>query len=358
MRFFSTIAGLLFLVSTIVIFQNCSASSTQTGNVEAQPEVETNIQILPEVRENLQLFAEFPHKVDLLYPTSMDSNTKAIVMLHGGGGIKTDYAYFLGFKTNRSGSYSNSNAYLKSYLNSNNIALVFVEGQSIAEQPNVFGWSNYIMTSGQDDKTFLEQLSSYLRQQEGFNKVYVMGHSMGGAMVNRLWCESPGYFDGFGSSAGPMAADLWDNCNPTTYQPYIHVTGLNDRIIQIVEDKAIGPDIDRSSDVFLNLDSLTRTSGGIAFIHSPPEFKNELTSYPDRVNNMCGETEAAETFYPSADDWTSIEQVNCSGRLKMIQLRDVDHCTAKNGDYKCDIPMTTFGTTDHLDRFVEFFKAN
>lgn len=358
-RFFVQPYWLLALIPLFFIFQNCGSQSTSTYDGEEIPSG-TN----PQLVYNNVTFGSYPHKVDVILPPNKDQNTRAIVMIHGGGGTKENFAFSLGFKKTETGIYSvdpdSANGYLEDFLIQHNIALIFAQGQAIPQKPDSYTWSNLIMTSGQNDVAFLQLLSQELRGSKwGFSKVYLAGHSMGGAMTNRMWCQSPGSFDSFGSIAGPMAADLFSSCNPAIKKPYIHITGLNDRIIQIVEDRAVGPDINHANDVTLTLDSLTRTLGGVAFIHTPPEFRNELTSYTWRANFMCAEIASAKVYAPTGV-WKTATQENCGGTLKMIQVRDADHCTGGQGGdhYKCDIPLTPTGTTDTLDRLVEFFADN
>lgn len=307
----------------------------------------------------------FPHRADHLYPSNRNSETRAIVAIHGGGGTKHSFSYSLGIKFKDNASYDDtfegqSNGFNKEFILRHNIALIFVQGQAIPAKPDSYTWSNTIMNSGQDDKTMLENLAADLRA-DGFSKVYLMGHSMGGAMANRMWCESPSTFDGYGSSAGPMSVTVSASCAPSSPRPYIHVTGLNDRIIQIIEDRAIGADIDHSADVTLTLDSVTRAIGGSAFIHAAPEFQNELVSYADRVQMKCGQTASAVVSEPNSSSWKTKTQTDCGGTLKMIQVRGADHCVGGenvSGSYKCDQPLTTWGTQEHLLRFVEFFAQH
>lgn len=301
----------------------------------------------------------FPHRADFLMPDNRDSRTRAIIVLHGGGGQKHSFQHGLGLKAEDSPSYL-VNELNTAFLRKNNVALIFVQGFSLPDKPGGYTWNNTIMTSQLDDKAMLVKLAADLRR-EGFGKVYLMGHSMGGVMVNRLWCESSTSFDGFGSSAGPMSPTLWNSCRPSVAKPYLHVTGLNDRILQLIEDPAVGKDINHLNDEFLTLDKTTRAAGGAAFVHPAPEFKNELVSYKERVRRFCGETASAPALSPAGLKWTQKTQENCKGALKMIQIRDDDHCTGGKdvaGGYKCDKPLNTWGTTEHLQRFVDFFAAN
>lgn len=182
---------------------------------------------------------------------------------------------------------------------------------------------------------------------------------MGGVMTYRMWCESPTTFDGYGSIAGPLSNNLYNSCNSPVKKPYIHITGLNDRILQVVEDPTVGPNVDHSNDATLTLDSLTRTLGGVAFVHPAPEFRNELTSYGWRAQLMCSEVASAKVYIPLGLNWHTATQENCGGNLKMVQLKGRDHCSgnrAGDDSYKCDVAMTTTGTTEILDFLVDFFE--
>ena len=54
------------------------------------------------------------------------------------------------------------------------------------------------MSSGQDDVSFLRALVSHLRGSLSLPRMYLTGHSNGGMMANRMWCETgDSLFDGF-----------------------------------------------------------------------------------------------------------------------------------------------------------------
>ncbi len=340
------------------LFQNCG---TQTSNTTVSPENPSGNPT--QLVYNNLTFGTYPHKVDIILPPNRDANTRAVVMIHGGGGLKENFAYALGFKNTSEGVYnSNSDAvdgYIEDFLAQHNVALIFAQGQALPAKPESYTWSNTIMNSGQNDVAFLQLLAQELRQTWNFTKVYLSGHSMGGVMTNRMWCQSPTTFDGYGSISGPLSNQLYSSCNPSVKKPYIHITGLNDRILQIVEDPTVGPNINHATDTTLTLDSLTRTLGGVAFVHSAPEFRNELVSYSWRANLMCAETASAKVYSPIGTNWKTATQENCGGNLKMVQLKNRDHCSgnrAGEDSYKCDVAMTTTGTTEILDILVDFFE--
>ena len=335
--------------------------STATPTLPTDPGVPTDTADTDVPRPAVVLVDEpvgggFPHLADHLYPRGVSPQTRAIVVLHGGGGTKEQIAYSLGIKDTEEPGYDDG--YLATYLEEHDIALIFVQGRTIASQPATFTWSNTIMTSGADDGAMLAHLADQLRTEQGFERVFLMGHSMGGSMTNRMWCEQPESFAGYGSSAGPMSNDLWATCTPTTFRPYLHVTGLNDRVLQIVEDRLVGPPIDHSGELTLTLESTTRLIGRDAFVHAPPEFRNELLSYPLRVQQICGATAAPPVDSPANAAWTTRTHSDCNGAVGMVEVRYRDHCQGgaeAAGARFCDAPLTPLGTTEHLDRFVEFF---
>ncbi len=352
------IKGLLPL-PVLILLLNCSEQTAGSPDSDSVP-VDADYNALRVNRANAPVDSDFPHRADFIYPTNPNSATDVVVLIHGGGGEKHQFANALGFKDENTTDYNfDQPNYRQEYLDEHNLAFIFVQGLNIDSQPGAYTWNNTIMTSGLDDKELLKRLSSYLRLTEGFNSVFLMGHSMGGTMTNRMWCEASSYFDGFGSSAGPMSPTLFNSCAPETFKPYIHVTGLNDRIIQLVEERFTGATINHHDAEFLELDSLTRLAGGEAFVHPTPEFQNELTSYPTRVDWVCGETTNPPQQIPSPFDWHTEVYNQCNGKIKMMLLKDKDHCTGgEGGTYKCDKPLTTLGTTDHLDRFIDFFNEN
>ena len=105
--------------------------------------------------------------------------------------------------------------------------LAFPQGQSLqsCQQPpcNAFTWNNFVMDSGQDDVGFLSALAAELRgggvsaaapaatATAAFPalppgaRLSLAGHSNGGMMANRVWCETgDAVFDAFASFEGPM----------------------------------------------------------------------------------------------------------------------------------------------------------
>ena len=80
----------------------------------------------------------------------------------------------------------------------------------IATQPcKAYTWSNHVMTSGQDDVAFLQALADYIQEMHNPSYLYLSGHSNGGMMANRMWCETGSkIFDAFIAFDGP-ASELY-----------------------------------------------------------------------------------------------------------------------------------------------------
>ena len=345
------------LITSTFLFQSCS-SDLNTDPTTDPPSIKS-------LRVNESVGGGHPHLADFIYPPTVNDETKAIVVIHGGGGLKHAFAHSLGFKKSEDETYNSDpnavNGYNEQYLIDNNIALIFIQGLTIQEAPESYTWSNHIMTSGYDDKSMLIYFANYLKTVEGFEKVYLMGHSMGGVMTNRILCEAPLTFDGYGSSAGPISTVNSQDCDYSTDKPYIHVVGLNDRIIQIIEEPIIGNSVDHTDDEFLTLNSIVRGLSPDAFVTPAPEFKNGIPLYPTRVLEKCEDTVSDPIYEPNELNWEIKINTDCNGTLKLIQVKDTDHCTGAGttgNNFKCDIPLTTTGQTNHLDRFVQFFLAN
>lgn len=97
------------------------------------------------------------------------------------------------------------------------------------------------MNSGVDDVSFLSDLSSYVRDPSSkWNAptVFIAGHSNGGMMTNRIWCERPSDFAGFATFSGPPS-EVYDPREPSvvcigsTTSPILSVFGDADTELQV-----------------------------------------------------------------------------------------------------------------------------
>lgn len=170
--------------------------------------------------------AGFPHKIDVYRPAGA---TRAIVFLHGKGGRSWQMAYDIG--VNRRFMAVTPKNVEWSALKRLGVIAIFPQGQT-APGSTFAAWNNYMSDSGQDDVAFLAGLSAQARQAWGATDVALAGHSSGGTMTARMWCEGTTAFESYFSIAGPMASPTYPiysaTCTPLAPRAYAAVIGDND----------------------------------------------------------------------------------------------------------------------------------
>ncbi len=249
-----------------------------------------------------------PHRFDIYRVKGAD---KAIVFLHGGGGSKEQMAYNMGIKSNAGDS--NYEVANEQMLLDNNAMTVFPQGQALAAAPTVSTWSNYATVSGQDDVQFIRDLISYIKSQYGVSKTYIVGHSMGGVMVSRLWCEAPELFDAFISVAGPPSEHFLAGgtpCSPTAVKPFLSIIGSQDGVLQNLDWEAQTWTIDPL---------LTQNA---AFVD--PVLIGERYFLPTRVTLRCGGTvnagDADAVKNGAVTTWSY-----CGTSIRLIRIEGAGH---------------------------------
>ncbi|WP_395702427.1 alpha/beta hydrolase family esterase [Aquabacterium sp.] len=250
----------------------------------------------------------FGNQIFVLQPAGA---TRAIVFLHGGGGTNYGLANSLGLNSTASAPTTDTADW--PWLVSNKTIVVFPQGLNIPSAPLAQGWSNHTMTSGQDDVAFLKALAAYIKSTYGVSDIVLAGHSMGGAMTNRMWCEAPTTFKAYVSLAGPASSYYLDPntpCNPgANAAPYYGIFAGSDQIMQ-------------NSGKW---DALTWRLSPL--VSSGPAFDNpimigEWQQYVRRAQMMCGETPqlSAKTSTGTVDKWS-----HCGGRLQLWDVLQAQH---------------------------------
>jgi poly(3-hydroxybutyrate) depolymerase len=216
----SMLAGLLAAAS----LGACGGGGSEGGSSGSPP---------PAVADTLLSItvAGYPHAVNV-YRTA--GATRAIVLLHGGGGDLNAVAYQVGL--NSSATQTSDATINWAWLDANKVTLVVPQGQHIASNPGATTWSNHAMTSGQDDAAFLQALAAKVRSDYGLADITLMGHSMGGVMTNRMWCESNATFNRYVSLAGPASSSYNQAATPcapgSAAAPYLGIIGDSDSVMQ------------------------------------------------------------------------------------------------------------------------------
>ena len=333
----------LTVLTLLVLFENCSAPSgtapTPTPNSSATVTVLSD-QALP----------SDPHLTDYYIPSNA---TSAIVFLHGGGGSKEGLAFNLGIKNDNTTSDYAASTSGETWLIANQVMAVFPQGQSVSG--NNFTWTNLVMISGVDDVAFLQNLASSIKfHYPNITKIYLAGHSNGGMMANRIWCQSPTTFDAYVSFAGPPSPHLSPStgdapCAPTTIKPYLVAVGDHDKVLQTTG---------KMSDTAWTIDpALTTTSA--AWVDATPTVLNELIFQPTRVNIACGGSVGSPVTSGQLTLYSS-----CSGTIQLVVvaqqniggvLQGGDHCINTIG-FPCVATLPGAYTFDPKTLAFDFLK--
>jgi polyhydroxybutyrate depolymerase len=277
--------------------------------------------------------AGHPHAVNVY---RVAGATRAIVLLHGGGGDLNAVAYQAGL--NASANMTTSATINWAWLAANKVTLVVPQGQHIASNPGATTWSNHAMTSGQDDKAFLQALAAKVRNDYGLADITLMGHSMGGVMTNRMWCESPATFNRYVSLAGPASSTFSQAGNPctpgSTPPPYMGIIGDSDSVMQTTGAWEAAT---------WQLSPSVVASSTAAWVNTV--VIAELQQQRTRTTLVCGGLLDAHGFTTSGnvDTWTS-----CAGQLVLKRVRGGDHGVAS-----LDALMGA-GATDVMDAVMAF----
>lgn len=277
--------------------------------------------------------AGFSNSIDFFVPDG--SPTRALIYLHGGAGTNYNIANAMGYNT-RNDPATTALANWP-WIKSNRVIGVFPQGQAIDAEPNARTWSNHAMTSGQDDVAFLQALAAHVRATYGVTRLAIAGHSMGGAMVQRMWCESPDTFDAYISMAGPASRRYLDAatpCNPGTHPPpYLGLFAGSDSVIQNTgkweaETWQVAP--------------LVVAGSARAWLDSV--LAGEWQMYRRRAALMCGaDPQAAEgVVLGDVVTWS-----HCNGRVKLLNVRSANHPMSSIEEY-AGLPLA-----DLINQFVD-----
>jgi polyhydroxybutyrate depolymerase len=101
--------------------------------------------------------------------------------------------------------------------------------------PQGFGsqWGAHVDRAGQDDIGFLSKLVSEISSNHAIDplRVYVAGFSQGGAMAQRLACETRGIFAAYAGFAAPQTVSNLAQCTGQLNAPILLIMAENDDIV-------------------------------------------------------------------------------------------------------------------------------
>lgn len=324
-----------------------SATGTPTGTPTATATVQVTVL-------SNQTISGHPHAIDFYRPANA---TSAIVFLHGGGGKKEGFANSLGIKNDDLSTDYDLSPSGRDWLVQSKVLAVFPQGQALASNPGATTWNNDVMLSGVDDVAFLQDLVASLKADPAFadiHKFYLAGHSNGGMMTNRMWCESPTTFDAYGSLAGPMSSHLEPSvgsspCAPSVVKPYLAIVGDSDTVLRTTGNMAVTYWYGNPALVAL---------GAAAWVDPAvyPRYLNEVLFYGKRTALGCSGTPAAPVVSGQLETYS-----DCSGALRLIVVHQAtdgsggDHCI---GSLSGPCVTTLVGNTglDPKNVLFDFFK--
>ena len=305
-----------------------------------------------------QLLPGYPHAIDMYVPSNAES---AVIFLHGGGGKKENFENDLGLKTDTSTTDFSIPDTGKAWLTGEKVLAIFPQGQTLSGY-NAWTWNNYVMASGQDDAAFLAALVSSLRTDPSLprvSKFYLVGHSNGGMMAQRLWCESPSTFDGFGALAGPPSIHLDPTrsasatehpCKPTTTKPYISIIGDTDKVL------ATGGKMADATWVLNPILSLGRPP---TWVDSVPTVLNDKLFHNTRTSLKCGGSPSAPVVTGQLTTYS-----DCNNTVQLIVVAQTqingtptggDHCLSRLSG-PCITTLAGATGLDYKSAVVDFFQ--
>jgi hypothetical protein len=183
------------------------------------------------------------------------------------------------------------------------------------------------MTSGQNDVAFLRALASYIHANHHPSKLYLSGHSNGGMMTNRMWCETGSeVFDAFVAFDGP-ASELYNPDSPASdsnnYVPCLVPSGDANRVppflsVVAFKDTVVGntPEQNMAEDIW-KLPFKTYALAAYAYTHRG--LLNDWFVYERlRAPLVCGQSPNRTQFYTRSniDMWSA-----CDGRAAVVAIR-------------------------------------
>jgi polyhydroxybutyrate depolymerase len=302
------------------------------------------------VRSNQTISGYPDSKIDYYIPSNA---TTAIVFLHGGGGKKEPMAADLDIKSDTTDTNFTLSSTGQAWLLSEKVMAVFPQGLTLSSY-SAWTWDNYVMVSGQSDVAFLQALAATIKSDPTLphiTKIYLVGHSNGGMMANRMWCESPTTFDGYGALAGPPSVHLDPltgnhPCAPSTIKPYIGIIGNQDRVLETGGNMAAST---------WTINPLMYVGHPPTWADTTPQIMNDKLFHATRVSLNCGGSLNSPLISGQLTTYS-----DCNDTLKLIVVSQSggvggDHCLARTSG-TCTTTLNGNSGLDYKTTLWSFLK--
>lgn len=338
------------LLGIALMWPGCGGTSSPDAGMDSGGPAPRDLAAPTILAQTQVLLPGHPHPIDVFGPADAQ---RAVIFLHGGGGTKEAVAAQLTIVP------SGSSAPDSAWLISRSVAFVFPQGQAKPSAPKAMTWTNYVMDSGVDDLAFLAALQAALRggtlvpALAKVSRVYLAGHSNGGMMANRAWCESSTLFDGFAGLAGPASVRLYTGgtglsdpnlgaapCRPTQPKPYLGLVGAADAVLQTTGNWA------------QQYWSISPALAATPSFVDPNLVNEEFFHRRIRVPIYCSGTVANPTLSGDAKrtSWS-----DCGGRIRLVRAETADHCLAPTSI--CSSSLPEHSGLSMRDLLVDFFTS-
>lgn len=154
----------------------------------------------------------------LCLPEDYNNQTSILIMLHGLGGSAFNFK---------------NDTFMEKTANPRNYAVIYMEGTVDPEnKSHGKGWQFHQNKISKNDVAFIIDLAKYCQNTYKLgNRVFAVGFSNGGFMVNKLASTRPDFFTGVASVAGMMPKDVWEVRKNKGSIAYLQINGTKDDVV-------------------------------------------------------------------------------------------------------------------------------
>lgn len=197
------------------------------------------------------------------------SDIKIVVMLHGSGENATSFMTKTKFNED-----ALSKKYAVLYLNSYPVT---------TKRLTDYDWHYGNDNASKKDIAYINKICRYFQSQFGLNeKLFAIGFSNGGLMINKLAANSSIKFTAVASVAGTMSNNVWENRAQKVDIGYLQINGTKD---PLVPEKNSNPNIIYTNPFMEDVIAYYVSANNISDVNNTEKLSDrmELINYGDKV---------------------------------------------------------------------------